>query len=360
MSLELGPYELRLLTVAGTYTLMVLGYQFIFGHAGALSLAQATFFGLGAYATGIAATTLGWDFLLTFPLSIALPTVLAAIVAAPVLRLESHYFALATLGVAQVVLLVAVNWTELTGGANGIPGVPGIVLFDTPVPRGWPLLFFVWSLVLLGALIAWIVLRGRWRLAFEVLRENPIAAASLGIDGARLRLSAFLASAAYAGAGGALYVHTLRVVSPEALGFPIMVACLAMTVIGGRIHILGAVLGALLLVHLPEWFRPLELYRNVAYGAALLLTIIVAPWGLVGTVARFLPRRVPRIASRPPPRIRAAHFSSCPRKRGSTGPRDARFRGHDDKSRSAIRASRSAAARSSASSDPTAPARRPS
>ena len=68
MSLELGPYELRLLTVAGTYTLMVLGYQFIFGHAGALSLAQATFFGLGAYATGIAATTLGWSFVLTFPL----------------------------------------------------------------------------------------------------------------------------------------------------------------------------------------------------------------------------------------------------------------------------------------------------
>ena len=97
-------YSLRLMSVAGIYALLVIGYQFIFGHAGALSLAQGTFFGLGAYVTGVAGSQLGWGFAATFPLSLALPLLLAALVAAPVLRLESHYFALATPGIGLVVL----------------------------------------------------------------------------------------------------------------------------------------------------------------------------------------------------------------------------------------------------------------
>ena len=132
------PYSLRLLTTAGVFATAVLGYQFIFGHAGALSLAQGTFFGLGAYATGIAGSQFGLGFEITFMLSIALPMVIAAVVAAPVLRLESHYFALATLGIGQVVLLIAINWEAFTGGANGIAGVPGVSVFGFDVPRGWP------------------------------------------------------------------------------------------------------------------------------------------------------------------------------------------------------------------------------
>ena len=90
-------YDLRVLTVSGIYVILVLGYQFIFGHAGALSLAQGAFFGLGAYVTGILGSQLGWQFTATFPLSILVPAVLAATIALPVLRLDSHYFALATL-----------------------------------------------------------------------------------------------------------------------------------------------------------------------------------------------------------------------------------------------------------------------
>ena len=121
-------YDLRVLTVSGIYVIMVLGYQFIFGHAGALSLAQGAFFGLGAYVTGILGSQLGWQFAATFPLSILVPVLLAATIALPVLRLESHYFALATLALGQGLLLIAVNWEGVTGGANGLPGVPGIVV----------------------------------------------------------------------------------------------------------------------------------------------------------------------------------------------------------------------------------------
>jgi branched-chain amino acid transport system permease protein len=283
------PYDLRVFTLAGIYALLVLGYQFVFGHAGALALTQGAFFGLGAYVTGILGARYGQGFLVTFPVSIALPVLLAAVVAAPVLRLQTHYFALATLGIAQVLLLVCLLAEPLTGGANGIPGVPGVEILGLALPRGWPLLVFVWAWVIAGAFVAQRITGGLYGKAFQLMRTSATAAQCAGIDIARLRLSAFLLSAAYAGAAGALFVHTLRVVSPEALEFHVMVAVLAMTVVGGRTRIAGAILGAVLLVHLPEWFRFLESYYLIAYGVALLAMIVLAPDGLVGELERRWP-----------------------------------------------------------------------
>ena len=281
-SLYADAYGLRVLTVAGVYALLVIGYQFIFGQAGALSLAQGAFFGLGAYATGILGTALGWPFALTFPASILVPVALAAAIAMPVLRLGSHYFALATLGIGQVVLIAAVNWESVTGGANGIAGVPRVDLFGFVPGRGWPMLAFVWALVALAAALAWHLGRGLTGLRTRLMREAPIAAGAAGIDTGALRFRALLLSAGYGGAAGALQVHTLGVVSPEVLEFPVMVAALTMAVIGGRARIAGAILGAVLLVHLPEWLRFLELYYMMAYGAGALAFIILAPAGLIG------------------------------------------------------------------------------
>jgi len=290
-------YEQRVLTVAGIYALLAIGYHFIFGQAGALSLAQGAFFGLGAYVTGILGARFGVPFGLTFTLSLAVPVAVAAVVALPVLRLASHYLALATLGIAQAVLLVAINWETVTGGANGIPGVPGIVLFGSQLGRGLPILVFVWAVVAVGALAAWQLTRGHLRLAFAQMRADEIGARCLGVDTARLRLAAFLLSAAYGGAAGALYVHTIGVISPEALEFPVMVACLTMAVVGGRTRIAGAVLGAVLLIHLPEWLRFLERGYLIAYGAVLLAMIVVAPDGLIGRLSRLRQRLWPE--SRP-------------------------------------------------------------
>ncbi|MEP4886739.1 MAG: ATP-binding cassette domain-containing protein [Alphaproteobacteria bacterium] len=277
-------YDQRILTLAGVYVIMVLGYQFIFGHAGALSLAQGAFFGVGAYVTGILASQFGSGFLVTFPLSILVASVLALIVAVPVLRLASHYFALATLALSQLLLLIAVNWESVTGGANGLPGVPPITIGDWHFTRGLPLLLFVWGLAVAAMLIT------RWQLnplrvtVFTVMRESPLAVPAFGIDPGLLRLRAFLLSAAFGGAAGALFVHTNRVVSPETLGFGIMVTCLTMTVVGGRFGILGAVIGALLLTHLPEWFRGLDEYYLVAVGVLLLAMVVFAPDGLASFI----------------------------------------------------------------------------
>jgi branched-chain amino acid transport system permease protein len=295
-----SPYELRVLTFAGCQVLMVLGYQVIFGHAGALSLAQGAFFGLGAYATAILSVRYGAGFAASFPLSILLPVALAALVAVPVLRLASHYFALATLGLAQVVLLAFVNGGNWTGGALGISGVPGVSIFGWTIARGLPLLILVWTVVALGAFLSVRLTNGLTGIGFAMLRENPLATAAIGIDGARLRFSAFLLSAGYGGAAGALEAHTVGVVSAEALGFTQLVTCLAMTVIGGSTRVAGAFLGALLLTYLPERLRFLEGQALLAYGAALLAAVILAPEGLAGLLARVWAMIIPAHSQAPP------------------------------------------------------------
>jgi branched-chain amino acid transport system permease protein len=275
-------YDQRLLTLSGIYVVLVLGYQFIFGHAGALSLAQGAFFGLGAYTSGILGSQYGAEFLVTFPLSVAATVTIAALVSIPVLRLQSHYFALATLALSQLLLLIAINWEPMTGGANGLSGVPPVRILGWQLARGLPLLSFVWIIAGLAMLVSYWQINTARKAAFTVMRETPLATAAFGIDSSMLRFRAFLLSAAFGGAAGALFVHTNRVVSPETLSFGVMITCLTMTVVGGRFGISGAVIGALLLTHLPEWFRGLQEYYLVAVGVLLLATVVFAPNGIEG------------------------------------------------------------------------------
>lgn len=277
-----GDYALHVLTRAGIYAIAAIGYQLIFGRLGALSLAQGCFFGLGAYAAGLGALELGLGFPMTLAAGILLPSLLAAFIAIPVLRLASHYFALATLGIAQLALLVATNWTAVTGGANGLFGIPPIEIGAISLGHGLPLTILVWACVGLALSISHRMTAGKRGLAVETLREAPLAAATLGIDGAAIRFRFFVASAALSGLAGALQAHAIGVVSPDVLQFHVLVLILAMTVIGGRASPVGAVLGALLLVHLPEWFRDFADYYLVVYGAALLAAIIFLPRGLAG------------------------------------------------------------------------------
>lgn len=295
-------YGVRVLTLSGVFAILVLGYQFIFGHAGALSLAQGALFGLGAYATGILGANYGWTFALTFPVSMAVPVIVAAIVAIPVLRLETHYFALATLGISQICLLVAVNWIDLTGGSNGLSGVPSIAILDWTLARGIGLLSFIWVAVALFGLLSWRLMSGIYGQAFEVARANDAVAAAIGLNTSRMRFTAFLLSALYAGAAGAFYAHIVRVVSPDPMELAFMVTCMTMTVVGGRYRVSGAILGALLLIHLPEWFRFLERFNLIAYGLVLLVMVVVAPSGIIGLLEKAVARvRPPRPDPLPSP-----------------------------------------------------------
>ncbi len=275
--LALPSFSQRMVTLVGIYGLMGLGYQLVFGQLGALNLAQGALFGVGAYAAALTAPALG---LLALPLAIVAAALPAALVATPVLRLQSHYFALATLALASLVNLLAVHAESLTGGANGLAG------FAMSLPRGPILLGVVWLCLIAAVLLYAHFFRGPLGERARLLREAPLMAATLGIDGASWRLSAFVLGGALAGLAGAFSAAVSGVVSPEATGFSIMVLCLTSVVLGGTRHPMGAVLGAALAVWLPELLRDLQGAWLLAYAVATLAVVLWAPEGLAGLVDR--------------------------------------------------------------------------
>lgn len=270
-------YVVHVATLVGIYALMGVGYQLVFGQLGALNLAQGALAGVGAYATALLAPTLG---VLAMPAAVVVSGVVALVAGWPTLRLHSHYFALATLALAALINLVALNWEAVTGGANGLIG------FGRGLPHGVWLLALVW-LCLIGAVVlqSWLF-SGRFGEAARLLREAPIAAAVLGIDGARWRLVAFVTGGALAGGAGASVAALNGVVSPEATGFPVMVACLTLVVLGGARHPMGAVLGAALAFCLPEFLRGFQGSWLLVYAIATLLVVLFAPQGLASLVDR--------------------------------------------------------------------------
>jgi branched-chain amino acid transport system permease protein len=289
-------YDLRFLTLVSIYAIMVLGFQFIFGHVGAVSLAQSTFFGLGGYVTGILGVAFGLDTAVLLPLSVLAAVTLASVIAVPVLKLEDHYFSLATLGVGLVVQLIAVNWETVTGGLNGFSGIPPIQFLGVPIEGRLNVFLFVWVCLIVATLISVRILNSLYGLSFNLVRESAHAASSLGIDVGRMRLAAFLLSAAYGGWAGALMAHVLRVVSPENLDLSLMATCLIMTVVGGSTRPLGAIVGALLIVFLRERFRIAENYSLIAYTSATLIVLVLAPYGIVGSAERLWTRYVRSLA----------------------------------------------------------------
>jgi branched-chain amino acid transport system permease protein len=274
----LPPFGQRMVTLVGIYALMGLGYQLVFGQLGALNLAQGALFGLGGYAAALAAPALG---VLALPLAILAAAIPAAIVAGPILRLQSHYFALATLALASIVNLVAVHAEGLTGGANGISG------FVSQLPRGAVLLAMVWICLILGVLIYVQLFRGRLGEEARLLREAPLVAATRGVDGGRWRLVGFVVGGALAGLAGAFSAAVSGVVSPDVTGFSVMVLCLTSVVVGGSRHPMGAVVGALLAVCLPEMLRALQDAWLLVYAMATLAVVLWAPGGLAELIDRW-------------------------------------------------------------------------
>lgn len=277
----LPPLGQRLVTLVGIYALLGLGYQVVFGQLRAFNLAQGALFGIGAYAAALSAPYVGG---LAFLVSILAAMIVAALAAAPILRLESHYFALATLALASLINLVAVHAESLTGGANGLVG------FTAGLAQGPILLGLVWLCLIPSVLLYGALSKGSLGEKARLLREAPLEAATLGIDGGLWRFLAFVSGGALGGLAGGFSAALSGVVSPEVTGFPVMLLCLTSVVVGGVRHPMGAVLGAAVAVCLPELFRGFQGGWLLAYAAATLVVVLWAPDGLAGLVDAPKPR----------------------------------------------------------------------
>ena len=241
---------------------------------GQLSLGQAAFMGLGAYSSAIMTLKFKLPFLLVLPASCIVPVVFALLIGGPTLRLSGVYLAIATIGLGEVLRAVYLN-IEWLGGALGLSGIPeraGIVS--------------IYGLLILALLVLWIVGRSHIGRAMEAMRTDETAAEVMGINVARYRLGALLASAILAGFAGALSAHVSSFISPNEYAFEPAVTILSFALLGGIGTPIAPVLGAFILTLLPELLRGLADFRLVFNGVIIVIAVLFLPNGILPFLLR--------------------------------------------------------------------------
>jgi branched-chain amino acid transport system permease protein len=291
-------YSTNLLILGAAMSIGTLGLVVVLGYAGQISLAQAAFYGIGAYAVALGTTRWEINWWLALLLGLIAATVAGAVLGMATLKLGGHYLAMVTICFQVIFTLVLTNWVAVTGGPDGISNIkrpPFFVPLNSAQRYAW---FALAALLLVGALVWWLrdTVLGR---SMRAVRENEIAAEALGVNTPRVKVIAFTFSALIGALGGAIYASGYLYISPDTFNFDHAVAFLAMVLVGGTESVLGAILGASLLTFLPEWLRELKKIYLVIYGCVIILVIVFMPEGLWG-YAKLLGRRFARVVPLPP------------------------------------------------------------
>lgn len=278
-------YQLRLVNFVGINILLVLGLNFVLGYAGLLSFAQVGFFLIGGYTTAILTSDYGLSFWLALPLSAVAAGLCACFVGMVTLRLRGHYFAFATFAFAEAARLVSLN-LEITHGASGLVGIPSPTIGSYTIDNDAAYFYLILVFVILAVVVAARVQFSAIGRALFAIREGELAAESMGIKAAMVKVQAFVLSAVFAGVAGALYGPLNSVVSPDVFSFDVSVVVLVSLLLGGVGSIPGALVGTTLVTLLPEWLRVLQDYYMVVYGAGIVLLMVFLPEGLQGVLRR--------------------------------------------------------------------------
>lgn len=277
----LSTYWVDVLDSVGLYALLALGLNLILGEAGLYDMGHAAFFAVGAYTNAVLSTRLAVPVLLTLPAAACAAGLFAALVALPVLRLRGDYLLIVTVGVGEIVRIALVNDVAgLTGGSNGIFGIPRPVLLGAKLKTPEQFFFLIWGAVAVTVLVFRRLSVSRFGRALRAIREDEVAAEGSGIDTARAKLIVFVLGSAWAGMAGTLFAAKMTVVSPESFGFWESVLVFAMVLLGGAGSIPGVLFGAFLVAGLPELFRGLASARMLVFGLALMVMMVVRPHGL--------------------------------------------------------------------------------
>jgi len=277
----LSTYWVDVLDSVGIYALLALSLNLILGEAGLYDMGHAAFFAVGAYTTAILSTRLGVPVLLTLPAAALAAGLFAALVALPVLRLRGDYLLIVTVGLGEIVRIALVNDVGgLTGGANGLFGIPRPLVLGLKLRTPEQLLPLIWGSVGLTVLVFRRLSASRFGRQLRAVREDEVAAEGSGVATARARLTVFVLGSAWAGMAGTLFAAKMTVVSPESFGFWESVLVFTMVLLGGAGSIPGVLAGAFLVAGLPELFRGFASARMLVFGLALMVMMVVRPGGL--------------------------------------------------------------------------------
>ena len=290
-----NPYVLHLLIMTFLWVVLGQAWNLLGGFTGQISFGHAAFFGVGAYTTGILVKSglspaAAWSGLLLGGLTAAL---VASVIGWICFRLRGPYFSLSVLALAEVLRLVAVNWKQLTNGAEGILYIPA---FRSKAYYYWIIL----ALATIAFLVIRAVMRSKLGYYFLSIREDQDAAESLGIDTTRYKLYSLLISAFFTGVAGSFYMNYLGFIDPGIVFSiaDISIMMILVTMLGGAATLLGPVVGAVIYILVSELFRVwVKSGHLIFFGILIIVIIIFFPSGIVGTISQWRAARKLRRAS---------------------------------------------------------------
>ncbi|CAH1689133.1 Amino acid/amide ABC transporter membrane protein 2 (HAAT family) [Hyphomicrobiales bacterium] len=281
------PYIVNTLTLTLCAIVPAIGLNLLYGQAGLLSLGHMAFTGIGGYTAALLMKNAGW----ALPEAMLAAAVVAGfaglLVGIPCLRLRSHFFVIVTLGVGMILYTFFNNLDGITGGAQGLPGVPrprplsiGDYTIEFRTPRGF---YWLALLTMLGTLfVQWLIARSPFGFSLDAIRQDETMAASRGVDVFAHKLAAFVIASAIAGVGGALSVTFLRVAAPTLFDLHASMNVVAIVLVGGPGYLAGPILGAFIFIALPEFLRVAAEFRLIVFGFVLVFIALFANRGLLG------------------------------------------------------------------------------
>ncbi len=282
--------------------MFVLGLAII-ARVGQLSMGHAGFALIGGYVSALLAMKAGWSPIWGVLAAGAVSTLLAAILGWIILRLRGVYFVLVSFSFGQILVLLALDMSGITGGANGLIGIPPMSVFGYVLSS--KLSFYPLALAAAGltVLFTWLLYRSPFGDMLAAIADNPRLTESSGVDTHRYQMIAFAMGSGIAGIAGALSTHYFQFISPDSFTFSESVSYLTMLVVGGRAGLLGPVIGVLVLTPLPELLRSAQGIQHIVYGAILVLSLLFVPDGLASLprVLRTALRRRPHPGEVPVP-----------------------------------------------------------
>jgi branched-chain amino acid transport system permease protein len=305
LSIRLGPFRDYQMAQVAAYLAAVAGLTVLVGLSGQISLGHGAFMAIGGYATALILLHLGWPLELVLAASVAASALVGAVVGVAAARLRGPYLAGATLMLAVALPSLASRFAGVFGGDQGLSvsvTTPPWLGVNFP-PTRW-LAWITWAAVLIALVLIANLVRSRIGRSWRAVRDNEVAAALAGLNVARLRVLAFVISAACAGLGGALLAATTNIVSPGAFPLALSIALLAGAVLGGLGSLVGALWGSLVLVFLPTYLTNVAASHGLnsaassnvpiaVYGVVLVVVMLAFPGGIQGGLRRFLGLRGP-------------------------------------------------------------------
>ena len=286
-------FWLHVVNMIGLFIMLGVSLNLLLGYGGLVSMAQAAFFGVGAYAAALSARDLGLPFPLTLVVAIVVTTLLAGVVTFPALRVRGEYLILLTLAFQMVIYGLMLSWVDLTAGRTGISGIPRPRLFGKALVTPAEFLPLIAAGALVTFAIAYRIGESPLGRVLKAMRDDETATLAIGKSVLRYKVLVFCVSGGLAGVAAGLFAHYQAFINPFSFNLDRSIFLVALVVLGGTGNLLGTVAGAILFVGLPEVLRFLQArqdivdaIRNLVFGLLLVLFMRFRPEGLVPEHAR--------------------------------------------------------------------------